>query len=76
MICSIQQDEVVFASKDTAAIDALRKILQDAHIGWNTGFSSDGVALCINKKQYKRVQEHVKRWDQAMNLIANALETR
>lgn len=76
MIVSVQKDEVIFASKDCVAIDALRKILQDAHVGWNTGFSSDGVALCINKKQYKRVQEQVKNWDRAINMIANALETR
>jgi hypothetical protein len=76
MICSANGEEVIFASKDMASIDALRKILQDANIGWNTGFSSDGVAICCKKSQFKRIQEQVRRWDNAIDMIANALETR
>ena len=76
MIVSIQNEEVVFASKDCQAIDALRKILQDANIGWNTGFSSDGVAICCNKKQFKNIKTHIKRWEEAVMKISYALETR
>jgi hypothetical protein len=76
MICGITKDEVIFASKDMASVDALRKILQDANIGWNTGFSSDGVAICCNRKQLQNIRKHIQRWDQAIDVIANALETR